>query len=72
MGGGLIAAAGVVEVGDLVWIEDAEDVSAFGGQVDVSIGFEWSGGYEEHLLMFDELPVCWLDSVEELCHGEVF
>lgn len=68
MGGGLVAAAGVVEIGDVVGVEDAEDVATFGREIDMTFGFEGGGGYEEHLLVFDELLVSRLDSVEELCH----
>jgi hypothetical protein len=55
MGGGFVAAAGEVEVGDLCGREDSKSSrQALGGDVDVAIGRERGGGDEEEGLGFDE------------------
>jgi hypothetical protein len=64
MSGGLIAAAGQIQVADPVLVEDAEGVHPFRRQVDAAFGR--GGGDEENQLRADEAGQLRGNVVEEL------
>lgn len=64
--GGLVAAAGAVDIDDSVGVEDAEGGDVAGGDVDAS--FRRGGGVEEDLLALDELAVAGFDGLELLAY----
>ncbi len=66
--GGLVAAAGEVEIDDGVRIEDAKRGAIAGREVDSAFG--GGGGVEEDVLPFDELAVNGLDGDELFAHGD--
>jgi hypothetical protein len=68
MGGGLVAAACDVEVCDKGWREHSETIQALWGEVDMAIAAKWGGRDKEHLLMFDESLMRWLNGVGEFAH----
>ena len=63
------AATGEVEVSDLVFVEDAEGVAAFGRAIHVSVTVEGRGGYKENVLLGDPFAERWNDGLESFSHN---
>lgn len=61
VGGGLVAAAGQVQVGDAVGIEQAKTVQTLGREIDVAIIGPGRAGHEVQGLGADELGLLWGD-----------
>ena len=65
---GFVAAAGQVQVGDRVLVENPKAVEAFGGDIHAAAG-TGCGGDKKHLLLNNEIPRLLGNAVEKTRHG---
>ena len=70
VGGGFVAAADQIEVGDPAVRQKAETVKALGREVEVALGAQRGGGDKKQVLRLDESAVGGLEDVGKFSHGE--